>query len=98
MPGIQKPMAGYVGILRTSKNIASDIDIGDSGVGKQYDSRDEIFANSEMMKMSDCRLPYIHFQSCVTCYGIYSDTGELKHLAEETLVELFRDSFTQECK
>ena len=84
------------------KSIANDIDTGDPDVGRQYDARDDIFcpvcANSKMIKMSDPRQPHIHFESCATCYGRFYDAGEMTDLADETLMDFFRDIFTHERK
>ncbi|NNE37302.1 MAG: zf-TFIIB domain-containing protein [Gammaproteobacteria bacterium] len=84
------------------KNIANEIDIGDPKVGKEFDKKDDIYcpvcANCKMIKMSDPRQPHIHFESCVTCYGRFYDAGEIKDLAEETLVDFFRDIFARERK
>lgn len=77
------------------KDMAEQVDSGDTEVGKQYNRVDRIecpkCANWPLIRMVDAQQPHIWFESCKNCYGRFYDAGEFRDFAEHTLVEFFED-------
>ena len=75
------------------KAVAS-IDIGDTEVGKKFNSLAEVMCpscpNSKMLRMVDPKQPHIWLESCPTCHGNFYDAGELKDFSEHTLADFFK--------
>jgi len=78
---------------------AETIDIGDPGVGKEYNKTDRYpcpKCKGAMIRMVDPEQPHIWFEQCSACYGSFFDAGEFKDLKEHTLMDLVKDWLTGE--
>ena len=77
---------------------SEEIDIGDPEVGKQTNIVDQItcpVCKSRMIRMVDGRQPHIWFESCTVCYGVFFDAGEFRDYKQESILDFFRDLFSQ---
>ncbi len=77
---------------------SEEIDIGDPEVGKQTNIVDQItcpVCKSRMIRMVDGRQPHIWFESCTVCYGMFFDAGEFRDYKQESILDFFRDLFSQ---
>ena len=77
---------------------SEEIDIGDPEVGKQTNIVDQItcpVCESRMIRMVDGRQPHIWFESCTVCYGVFFDAGEFRDYKQESILDFFRDLFSQ---
>jgi Zn-finger nucleic acid-binding protein len=75
------------------------IDVGDPGVGRQYNDVDRIECprcHTRMVRMVDPKQSHIWFESCPVCYGAFFDAGEFKDYKEETLMDFVRSVLTPE--
>lgn len=45
---------------------------------------------SHLVQMSDPKQPHVNFEQCSVCGGVFLDAGELRDLADFTLVERLR--------
>lgn len=70
------------------------LDVGDPGLGKEYDKTQEINCpecGSKMHTFSDPGQPHVWLESCPNCEGIFLDAGEFTNLKYETLADKARD-------
>lgn len=77
------------------------IDVGDPGVGKQYNEVDRIdcpICHTQMIRMVDVKQPHIWYESCPVCYGTFFDAGEFTDYKEETLMDYVRAILVPERK
>ena len=80
---------------------SEEIDIGDPEVGKQTNIVDQItcpVCGTRMIRMVDGRQPHIWFESCTVCYGVFFDAGEFRDYKQETILDFFKDLFSQQRK
>ena len=80
---------------------SEEIDIGDPEVGKQTNIVDQIncpVCDTRMIRMVDGRQPHIWFESCTVCYGVFFDAGEFRDYKQETILDFFKDLFSQKRK
>ncbi len=80
---------------------SEEIDIGDPEVGKQTNIVDRIacpVCDTPMIRMVDGRQPHIWFESCTVCYGVFFDAGEFRDYKQETILDFFKDLFSQKRK
>jgi uncharacterized protein len=85
--------------LQKAKSSASAIDTGDANVGEDLNQQGKIECprcRTQMIRMVDLRQHHIWYESCPVCYGKWFDAGEFKDLQQVTVVDFFRDLFTQE--
>ena len=85
--------------LQKAKNRASALDTGDARVGEELNQQGKIECprcHTQMIRMVDLRQHHIWYESCPVCYGKWFDAGEFKDLQQVTVVDFFRDLFTQE--
>lgn len=72
---------------------ASEFDRDSSARQHRADTRQSISCprdKSPMVAMSDVRQPHVSYEKCTVCGGVFLDAGELRDLAEFTLVERIR--------
>ena len=70
------------------------LDSGDPGIGKKYDSVDDVDCprcRTPMSKRHDPKQSHIRFEQCSHCTGIFFDAGEFSDWKFETLLDSFRD-------
>lgn len=76
------------------KEIADEVDIGDSDLGEKYNQIQNIKCpvcpNNQMLRMVDPQQPHIWFESCPTCYGNFYDAGEFKDLSDHTISDFIK--------
>jgi Zn-finger nucleic acid-binding protein len=76
---------------------SESIDIGEPKVGKEYNKIDKIdcpVCRTLMIRMVDREQPHIRYEACTRCYGVFFDAGEFRDYKQETILDFFRDLFT----
>jgi uncharacterized protein len=65
---------------------SEEIDSGDFLIGQQMDRIRQVDCprcSARMIPMVDQEKPYLRFESCILCYGIYFDAGEFRAFKSE---------------
>lgn len=79
--------------LLASKQAVAQADTGDPAVGAKLDTETELFCPrdaSAMIHMVDPAQHHVGYESCTVCGGVFLDAGELRDLADFTLLERLR--------
>lgn len=82
--------------LIKSKAGVPQTDTGDPKVGAKLNEQTELYCprdSSAMIHMVDPAQPHVGFESCTVCGGVFLDAGELRDLADFTLIERLRSMF-----
>lgn len=75
---------------------SESIDTGDPKLGTQLNNIRNISCpkcSIGMTKMASLKRPYIRYEKCLTCYGLWFDSGEFKDYKEEGILEILIDIF-----
>lgn len=78
---------------------SESIDTGDEEVGREFDSKDDIFCPScsaPMIKMVVADQPHIHYESCSKCFSVFFDAGEFRDYINKDIFDFFRDLMVRE--
>lgn len=78
---------------------SEDIDTGDPKLGKVFSKVEKIncpVCHTQMIRMVDLDQPHIWYEGCTVCYGLFFDAGEFRDYKEETVLDFFKDLFTEE--
>ncbi|KPJ52362.1 MAG: hypothetical protein AMS16_06440 [Planctomycetes bacterium DG_58] len=78
---------------------SEDIDTGDPKLGKVFSKVEKIncpVCHTQMIRMVDLDQPHIWYEACTVCYGLFFDAGEFRDYKEETVLDFFKDLFTEE--
>jgi PAT family beta-lactamase induction signal transducer AmpG len=87
---------GEIEALSNSK-AAVEIDIGDTGIGKQHNLNDQYDCprcGGQMEKKSDLQQTHIWYETCSDCNGSFFDAGEFLDLSKFTLSDIFKRVIT----
>lgn len=79
--------------LREAHGVADRVDRGGPQVQPAQGQKGAVLCprdRSMLIRMSDPEQPHVRFESCTVCGGIFLDAGELRDLANLTLLERLR--------
>ncbi|MBN1818707.1 MAG: zf-TFIIB domain-containing protein [Sedimentisphaerales bacterium] len=79
--------------LRTMSG-SEAIDTGDPKLGREYDDIHNVICpkcQTQMIHMVDRRKPYIQYEACTVCYGLFFDAGEFRQFKHQTVLDFFRN-------
>jgi len=87
------------GELETLNNpqAANELDTGEAGVGKQYNTMDHYRCprcGGQMDKKVDAQQRHIWYETCLECNGSFFDAGEFRDLAQVTVSDFFKRLIT----
>jgi len=87
------------GELETLNNpqAAAEIDTGEAGIGKQYNTLDHYRCprcGGHMDKKVDAQQRHIWYETCLECNGSFFDAGEFRDLAQVTVSDFFKRLIT----
>jgi len=87
------------GELETLNNpqAANELDTGEAGVGKQYNTLDHYRCprcGGQMDKKVDAQQRHIWYETCLECNGSFFDAGEFRDLAQVTVSDFFKRLIT----
>lgn len=74
------------------------IDIGDECEGQKWNQITRVncpHCKTRMVHMVDRSQAHIWYEACPTCYGVFFDAGEFRDYKEDTILDRFRELYSE---